>query len=977
MKKLQSPIWYLLLIAALAAAVAFWLWHEPEAHTVGSAARPVTGTQPTPTSAPNQQPVSPQVSAPAVTKSLPSRQPPNASTGEILAANQPAKRVPEREVFASQWGQSGNAKLDDFARWSSEYLAADANARQAMLARGIDLATARRATMLELIKTDPREALATTPPMSVRNQMPSDIAGLLEERVSGMGSVGRIFGIPPQGVTKPVPTNDIARIGGQQYFAHRYGARAIRNGYSNVSIHGVAIDNQLAVSASPVKMLEKGESYTQINSDCVVTDNKQVIAPGDSPDQKSVALLGTQAFVMCCPFCSQTFDEQQLAAEGTASTPMGLSDSGIPGTMNFPGKPPTTQTIGGKGVIFLRVQPSDAVALGQAFPSGSGTSTFVNVTYNNSDNWNARVMRTSYGKAWISTADVTPVLTLPHTTAHYTTDSTGASSYQWGYWVDDAKAAATAAGYTMSNYSTFCVCHYGYTQFDAAGWGDTTGAGTIWSNGYFQVQLFDHEGGHTFGLPHANSWTSTDGNPLSTSRTHVEYGDVSDPMGNAWGSGSNNDYNAYYKSFCSWLPDSSVLSVSHPGTYRIRQFDSGSILTSSPMALKISRDSSLDLWVFYRGTGISQSNYNTGAYVVGVSAGVISDSHVVDMNNPASDTSNAPLSQGQTFTDSASGISLTTAARGGVSGDKYIYVKVGFAPGYTGAHRLLVNGGIYCFRNVSFNKYLEVPGNSSTSGALPQLGNFTGSASQQWVAWRNDDGSYSFNHYGTSMWLDVKNNSSNSYANLQQTTQNTSTSQRWDLLVQSDGYLKLRHRNTSQLLTADTANNGDIITYSNNSPGTEQRWEPVLVGMTEGTYRLSPRHAQVLGLGVQNQAVYAGAQIEQQAWDGNASQRWTLQSLGSGQFRIYPQAQPGMAMTISGASTTSGAKAVLMPWTGAAEQKWSFTTSGNGWVRLTPSHATNSCLQINSASTTAGADAELSTYTGATNQQWQFVDSDL
>src|SRR5207249_4791420 len=101
------------------------------------------------------------------------------------------------------------------------------------------------------------------------------------------------------------------------------------------------------------------------------------------------------------------------------------------------------------------------------------------------------------------------------------------------------------------------------------------------------------------------------------------------------------------------------------------------------------------------------------------------------------------LAQGQTFTDSASGISLTTAGRGGVAGDKYMYVKVAFPAGYTGAHRLLVNGGIYCFRNVSFNKYLALSGNSATAGASPIVAAYSGDASQQWVAWRNDDGSYS------------------------------------------------------------------------------------------------------------------------------------------------------------------------------------------------------------------------------------------
>ncbi|GEM_PF-5308556 len=846
-----------------------------------------------------------------------------------------------------------------------------------MLARGIDLATTRRAAMLGLIKEDPHEALANTAPIAVRRQLPTSLENLLEERISGIGNVGLVFGIAPPGGAKQVSTNDIAMIGDRQFYAHRYGARKIRTGYSNVSIHGVAIDDQLAVSASPVKVLEKGESYSDITSDCVVTNNKQVIAPGDSPDQKSIALLGTHAYLMCCPYCIQTFDEQQTSVEGTTSAPIGLSDSGIPGTMGFPGKPPTSQTIGGKGVIFMRVQPSDAAALGQGFPTSSGTAYFQNMTYNDGDNWNARVTRTSYGKSWISRADVTPVLTLPNNTAYYTKDGSGADSYQWGRWTNDAKTAATAAGYSMANYSTFCVCHYGYTQFGAAGWGDTTGAGNIWANGYFQIQLFDHEGGHTFGLPHANSWTSTDGNPLSSARAHVEYGDNSDPMGNAWGSGSSNDYNAYYKSFCSWLPDSSVLSVSHSGVYRIRQFDSGSVLTTSPMALKISRDSDLDLWVMYRGSTIAQSNYNTGAYVVGVSSGVISDSHVVDMNDPSGDTSNAPLAQGQTFTDSASGIGLTTAGRGGVSGDKYMYVKVNFPATYTGAHRLLVNGGIYCFRNVSFNKYLDVPNNDSTAGAQPQLWTFNGSAAQQWVASLNSDGSYSFNHYGTSMWLDVYNNGGSNYTNIVQWTRNGGDNQRWDVLVQSDGYIKLRHRNTTQVLTADTANSGDIITYTNFSPGTEEKWEPVLIGITEGNYRISPRHAQVMGLGVRNHASYATAQIEQESWDGGAWQRWTLQSLGSGLFRIYPQGQTTLALTISGGSAANGAKAILMPWTGAAEQKWSFTSTGNGWVRLTPSHAANQCLDVSGVSTSPGADVQSWQYLGNLNQQWQFVDPDL
>src|SRR5262249_29707581 len=160
--------------------------------------------------------------------------------------------------------------------------------------------------------------------------------------------------------------------------------------------------------------------------------------------------------------------------------------------------------------------------------------------------------------------------------------------------------------------------------------------------------------------------------------------------------------------------------------------------------------------------------------------------------------------------------------------------------------------------------------------------------------------------------------------------------------------VKLRHRGTTELLTADTAagNSGDVIQYSDFG-GTEEKWEPRLVGMTEATYRIIPRQAQVMALGGRNHNSFTGTQLEQQAWDGGAWQRWTMQSVGSGQFRIFPENQSTQTLAIAGGATADGAKAVLVPWTGAAEQKWTFTATDNGWVRLTPAHAAASCLQIN------------------------------
>lgn len=196
-----------------------------------------------------------------------------------------------------------------------------------------------------------------------------------------------------------------------------------------------------------------------------------------------------------------------------------------------------------------------------------------------------------------------------------------------------------------------------------------------------------------------------------------------------------------------------------------------------------------------------------------------------------------------------------------------MYVKVDFNSRYFHAHRKLVHGGIYAFRSKLFNQHLEVPNNDPNPGALPRLWPFNGSAAQQWVAQRNSDGTYSVNRFGTNQFLDVANNSGGDYAQIVQWTWSGGDQQRWDVLDSLDGYLKFRHRGTDKLLTADAANSGDIIQYGDFS-GEEQKWEPVLLGISEGTYRILPRQATTFALGLRTRNGAAGTQVEQQTWEG-------------------------------------------------------------------------------------------------------------
>jgi len=898
-------------------------------------------------------------------------------SGLVISEEVPAKHIPDRELFGSEWRDSARPEFSAFADWARGYLAASPADRTAMLARGIELAKARREAMLRLIQEDPRSAIANTPPVADRQRMPQEIQSQLEDRISAIGDIYRVRGIAGPGDSRVIPTIDQARLNDQTYVAHLYGARDLSAWLREVSIHGIALDGHLAVLDSPIRRMEPGETAETTTDTCVVTGG-QVIAPPDPVTQQTppptitTMLVGTHGYELCCPFCAEDFEtrmerlEQQHmtalqslgAIAADADEPRSLSSSGVSGSADYPGKPPNWLTHGTNNMIVMRVD----------FPDYQANGFTEQYLIDQVDSCGWMINRFSYGQSQLAPATVTPVLRMPRDRGTY---DNGA---YWGDILNDANAAATALGYNPGSYSCRVIVHDGFVSGGAAGWG---GGGAIWCNGYAQDRLLIHEYGHVFWLPHANSWQSSDGNPLSSGRWHVEYGDDSDPMGNAWGTSGFSDYNAYYKNLLGWLPDSAVVPVTHSGTYRINQFDGWGDWTNRPVALKITRDNDLDLWVMFRGDGVPQGNYNTGAYIVGVNGERFGDSHVLDFNNTSDGTGNAPLAQAQSWHDTASDITITTAGRMMTDWPHHMYVKVDFGPGYTQGYRPLVNGGIYALRNKSFNQYLTSP--NLTVGAEPTIATYTGAANQQWITQRNADGTYSFKRNGsTDLFLDVAGNGQNNYDEILQWTWTGADNQRWDVLNSWDGYLKIRHKGTDQLLTADTAggNYGDVIQYTDFS-GDEEKWEPRLIGLTNGTYRIVPRHAQSRTLAVRDRSTAVGAQVEQQFWAGGDWQHWTLQSVGGGQFRLYPGTNSAVTLAIEGGGTGDGVKAVLETYTGANSQKLSFTATDMGFVRLTPVSAPTKCLDVYNWGNGAGVDIQQWTYLGGYSQQWRFIDADL
>jgi hypothetical protein len=694
--------------------------------------------------------------------------------GPVPSQGEPAKHVADRNLFASAWLNSPRSELAAFANWATRYLAAKPEARGDLRAEGVALAEARRKMMASLIEKDPREALANTPPVLVRQQLPPEVQNLLEERVSGEGDLFVVRGIGRPGEKTVVPTITQATLEKRTFLAYTYGDRTLTPTLNDISIHGISLDGKLAVLDSPVRKLEAGETAAETSEVCIVTNDVPVVpkeATAVTPTQetpaaeKTTMLVGNHGYELCCPFCAEDLEtrlerleRQALSAQGSiqaiaedADEPRSLSSSGVNGSADYPGKPPWSLTHGTNNMIVMRVDFPD-------YPYNGFSEQYLNDQVSGVG-W--MINRFSYGQSQLAPATITPVLRMPRNRGTYDNGN------YWGDILNDARNAAFALGYNPDAFSCRTIVHDGFVSGGAAGWG---GGGAIWCNGNASDRLLLHEYGHVFWLPHANSWQTNDGNPLSAGRWHVEYGDDSDPMGNAWGTSGFSDFNAYYKNLLGWLPDSAVVPVTHSGTYRINQFD-GWGDWSKPVVLKITRDNDLDLWVMFRGDGVPQGNYNTGAYIIAANGERFGDSHVLDFNNTNDGTWNAPLAQGQTWTDASSGISITTAGRMMTDWPHHMYVKVDLGPNYTHGYRALVNGGVYAFRSKLFNQYLQSP--NLNTGSEPVIAAYTGSTNQQWIAQRNSDGTYSFKRNGsTDLFLDVLGNGGGNYNEIVQWTWN-------------------------------------------------------------------------------------------------------------------------------------------------------------------------------------------------------------
>jgi uncharacterized repeat protein (TIGR02543 family) len=571
-------------------------------------------------------------------------------------ATGPSQPAPSENPLIPEWNPgAASGPYADFAGWFSRYAqTGDAAERTALEAEGLERALTRRIALAELIRADPERALELAVPVGVRAALPSSVAGLLEERVSGHGDLAVLAALPEPGRETEVQTVwRTATLGEREYQAFVYGRRLGEPTRRGIPLGGIAVDDLLAVQADPTRILPPDEAgaYAALAqvSDCEVCD-----LPATVSGQPVAAEVGGEVHLLCCPEHAEALNDDLAAAESG-----GPSGDAVAGEVQA-----SAWTEGLKKVILIRVDFPDLEGVSL---TETGGAALIN-------NLHAFYQDMSYGRAGFipvgSGSDVTPIFRMSNTASYY-----GSNNY-YNQLRTEARSAAAAAGYALSTYNLDVICMGPVPGFGWAGLAYVGSAGA-WLRNSFGTGVAGHELGHNFGLHHASFW-DTSGHSILGPGSSIEYGDSFDTMGSANAGASH--FNARYKSYLNWLQPSETATATTSGTYRVFAHDQA--LTAGARGLRIVKNSNTNYWVEFRQKLTNNKWLMNGAGLRWAGNGNQKTLLLDTTPGSANARTDSALVIGRTFADVDAGIYITPVAKGGTTPESLdLVVHLGGSPG--------------------------------------------------------------------------------------------------------------------------------------------------------------------------------------------------------------------------------------------------------------------------------------------------------
>jgi len=271
------------------------------------------------------------------------------------------------------------------------------------------------------------------------------------------------------------------------------------------------------------------------------------------------------------------------------------------------------------------------------------TSSAYATTFTSTNNF---FLENSYGQTWL-TGDVFGWFTIPMTSTTCDTNKMATLADQ----------AAVAAGANLSQYKRKV---YAFPQISVCAWWGLGSVGgnpsRAWVNGSYALKVVAHELGHNIGDYHSRSEQCA-----STGCTISDYGDLYDVMGNP----SSGHMTAFQKERLGWLnygTSPPILDVTAAGSYVLDPYEFAA--GSNPKALRILKSADAygrRTWYYVevRTRAGFDSNIASGVLVHTGSESTGNSSNLIDLQ-PATTTFDGLLDAGQSFTDAALGLTITT-----------------------------------------------------------------------------------------------------------------------------------------------------------------------------------------------------------------------------------------------------------------------------------------------------------------------------
>lgn len=496
MKNRQMPLGGALLVLVLSTAtLGWWLWKQPEKST---------------------EPEKPEWVSDS------SRSTPHE---DHLAQNTNSHHHhPHRSASQTQ------SAIDAFENYLARYFNADPATRDQLTEEGVTLAQRRRPELKSLIQEDPQAALAKAIPYELRRQLPSAIIEHLETPVSDYASYDLI--------TYDLFVNDsghdhthedtlmrLASIEESRYKVFTYGRRLNVTTKERLSLHGMAIDEVLAMGEYPVRPLSQVERQDWgFSSPRVVAVGNDYYQLTDEAALNRLLHLLRQDEETLGPRPGRLHWELRRDEVEGVSLLLSEDAIGLPEEFDFT-ELESPYTEGAKTMLYIRARFSDEEAdhepidLDTLKERQAGAEAF---WYEN-----------SYGKSSLTTT-FTDTITLPYSASYYVDHGLGAM----GPLFEDALPLAKMAGqdknqdWDADNYDFYTMITTGQ-HFPFGGIANLggrrsylNGAGASWGG------TASHEFGHNLGLSHANYWYTDSTSPIG--RDSIPGGYAGDEEGDEW-----------------------------------------------------------------------------------------------------------------------------------------------------------------------------------------------------------------------------------------------------------------------------------------------------------------------------------------------------------------------------------------------------------------------------------------------------------